>query len=153
MVCYMNAGGWEEWRPDAGEFPTGIIGDDLNDWEVEWWLDVRRVNILASIMEARTDSCRDEGFDGIEPDNINRFLNDTRYDLTSKYQLANIWLAGADRVVASDRWLSLDGTGQGLHRTNLDPPRHVLDMVFFGSHPSRIVMGAGEAWFSITRMS
>ena len=135
MVCYMNAGGWEEWRPDAGEFPTGIIGDDLNDWEVERWLDVRRVNILASIMEPQMNSCRYEGFDGIEPDNIDRFLNDTGYDLTSKDQLAYIWLAGADRVVVSDRWLSLDETGQGLHRTNLGPPHHVLDMVFFGVPP------------------
>ena len=135
MVCYMNAGGWEEWRPDAGEFPTGIIGDDLNDWEVERWLDVRRVNILASIMEAQMDSCRYEGFDGIEPDNIDRFLNDTGYDLTSKDKLAYICLAGADRVVVSDRWLSLDETGQGLHRTNLGPPPHVLGMVFFGVPP------------------
>ncbi|MQG61475.1 MAG: endo alpha-1,4 polygalactosaminidase, partial [SAR202 cluster bacterium] len=31
VVCYMNAGGWEEWRPDAGALPTGIIGDDLDD--------------------------------------------------------------------------------------------------------------------------
>ena len=120
MVCYMNAGGWEEWRPNAGEFPTGIIGDDLNDWEVERWLDVRCVDILASIMEARMDSCRDERFDGL--------LNNTGSDLTYKDQLAYIWLAGADRVVVSDRWLSLDETGQGLHRTNLGPPRHVLEL-------------------------
>jgi len=97
------------------------------------------------------DSCRDEGFDGIKPDNIDGFLNDTAYDLTSKDQLAYIWLAGADRVVVSDRWLSLDETGQGLHRTNLGPPRHVLEL-FFWSHPSRIVMDPGESWFSITRM-
>ena len=104
-------------------------------------------------MEARMDSCRDEGFDGIKPDNIDGFLNDTGYDLAYKDQLAYIWLAGADRVVVSDPWLSLDETGQGLHRTNLGPPRHVLDMVFFGSHPSRIVMDPGGPWFSITRMS
>ena len=153
MVCYMNAGGWEEWRPDAGEFPTGIIGDDLDDREVERRVEVRRTDILASIMGARMDSCRDKGFNGIEPDNIDGFMNDTGYDLTYKDQLAYIWLAGADRVVVSDCWLSLDETGQGLHRTNLDPPRHVLDMVFFGSHPSRIVMDPGGPWFSITRMS
>ena len=98
-------------------------------------------------------SCRDKGFDGIEPDNIDGFLNDTGFDLTGVDQLAYIWLADADRVVVSDRWLSLDETGQGLHRTNLDPPRHVLDMVFFGPHPSRIVMDPGGSWFSITRMS
>ena len=104
-------------------------------------------------MEARMDSYRDQGFDGIEPDNIDRFMNDTGYDLTYKDHLAYIWLAGADRVVVSDRWLSLDETGQGLHRTNLGPPPHVLGMVFLGSHLSRIVMGPGESWFSITRMS
>ena len=135
MVCYMNAGAWEEWRPDAGAFPTGIIGDDQDDWEVERWLDVRRIDILASIMEARMDSYRDQGFDGIEPDNIDGFMNDTGYDLTYKDHLAYIWLAGADRVVVSDRWLSLDETGQRLHRTNLGSPRHVLDMVFFGVPP------------------
>ena len=82
MVCYMNAGGWEEWRPDAGEFPTGIIGDYLDDWESERWLYVRRIDILASIIEARMNSCRDKGFDSIEPDNIDEFLNDTGFDLT-----------------------------------------------------------------------
>ena len=92
----MNAGGWEEWRPDAGEFPTGIIGDYLDDWESERWLYVRRIDILASIMEARMNSCRDKVLDGIEPDNIDGFLNDTGFDLTYEDQLAfKIWLAGA----------------------------------------------------------
>ena len=77
-------------------------------------------------------SCRDKGFDGIEPDNIDGFLNNTGFDLTYEDQLAHIWLAGADRVVVSDRWLRLVETGQGLHHTNLDPPRNVLDMVSFG---------------------
>ena len=49
-------------------------------------------------MEARMDSCRDKGFDGLEPDNIDGFMNDTGYDLTYKDQLAYIWLAGADRA-------------------------------------------------------
>ena len=56
-------------------------------------------------------SCRDKGFDGIKPDNTDGFLNNTGFDLTYEDQLAYIWLAGADRVVVSDRWLSLDETG------------------------------------------
>ena len=98
MVCYMNAGGWGKWWPDAGQFPTRIIGDNLGDWEVHRWLYVRRIDILASIMEPRMDSCRDKGFDGIEPDNIGGFLNDTGFHLTCVDQLAYIWLAGADRA-------------------------------------------------------
>ena len=49
-------------------------------------------------MEARMDSCCDKGFDGIEPDNIDGFLNDIGCDRTYKDQLAYIWLAGADRA-------------------------------------------------------
>ena len=94
VVCYMNAGGWEEWRPDAGEFHESIIGANLDDWEGERWLDIRRIDILAPIMEARMDSCRDKGFDGLEPDNIDGYLNDTGFPLDYDDQLAyNIWLA------------------------------------------------------------
>ena len=94
VVCYMNAGGWEGWRPDAGEFHESIIGANLDDWEGERWLDIRRIDILAPIMEARMDSCRDKGFDGIEPDNIDGYLNDTGFPLDYDDQLEyNIWLA------------------------------------------------------------
>jgi len=94
VVCYMNAGGWEEWRPDADEFDESIIGANLDDWKGERWLDIRRIDILAPIMEARMDSCRDKGFDGLEPDNIDGYLNDTGFPLDYDDQLAyNIWLA------------------------------------------------------------
>ena len=47
-------------------------------------------------MESRMDLCRQKGFDGIEPDNIDAFLNDTGFPLTSEHQLEyNIWLAEA----------------------------------------------------------
>jgi hypothetical protein len=45
-------------------------------------------------MEARMDSCRDKGFDGIETDNIDGYLNDTGFPLDYDDQLEyNIWLA------------------------------------------------------------
>ena len=80
------------------------------------------------------DSCRDEGFDGIEPDNIDGFLNNTGYDLTYKDQLAYIWLAGADRVVVSDCWLSLDETGEA----SIVPIsiRHVMYLIWFSLGPT-----------------
>jgi hypothetical protein len=57
-------------------------------------LDIRRIDLLAPIMEARLDSCQAKGFDGIEPDNIDGFLNDTGFPLTYNDQLEyNIWLA------------------------------------------------------------
>ena len=104
VVCYVNAGGWEDWRPDAARFPEAIIGANLDDWEGERWLDIRRIDLLGPIMGARMDSCQDKGFDGIEPDNVDGFLNDTGFPLTYEDQLRyNIWLAQA----AHDRGLSI----------------------------------------------
>lgn len=104
VICYMNAGGWENWRPDAGKFPKDIIGENLDDWEGERWLDIRRLDVLAPIMEDRMIACKNKGFDGIEPDNVDGFLNDTGFGLTAADQLAfNIWLA----ETAHERGLSI----------------------------------------------
>ncbi len=103
-VCYMNAGGWEDWRPDAAQFPKEVIGRPLGDWQGERWLDIRRLDLLGSIMEARMDMCEAKGFDGIEPDNVDGFLNDTGFPLSYEDQLRyNIWLA----EMAHQRGLSI----------------------------------------------
>ena len=28
VICYVNVGAWEDWRPDANNFPKEIIGND-----------------------------------------------------------------------------------------------------------------------------
>jgi hypothetical protein len=62
------------------------------------------MDLLESIMEARLDMCKAEGFDGIEPDNVDGFLNDTGFPLTYEDQLRyNIWLADK----AHERGLSI----------------------------------------------
>ena len=94
VICYMNAGGWESWRPDAGQFPNEVIGADLDGWEGEKWLDIRRIDVLGPTMEARMDLCKAKGFDGIEPDNVDGFLNNTGFPLTYEDQIQyNAWLA------------------------------------------------------------
>jgi len=100
----MNAGGWEDWRPDAAKFPEEIIGKNLDGWEGERWLDIRRLDVLAPIMEDRMIACKNKGFDGIEPDNVDGYLNDTGFDLTANDQREfNIWLA----ETAHERGLSI----------------------------------------------
>jgi endo-alpha-1,4-polygalactosaminidase (GH114 family) len=94
VVCYVSVGSWEEWRPDQDQFPASIIGKDYEGWPGEKWLDIRQLDLLAPIMRARLDECQAKGFDGIEPDNIDGYTNDTGFPLTSQDQLNyNIWLA------------------------------------------------------------
>jgi len=94
VICYISVGSWEEWRPDANQFPTPAIGNDYGGWPGEKWLDIRQIDLLAPIMLARLDECQAKGFDGVEPDNIDSFANDTGFPLTDEDQLNyNIWLA------------------------------------------------------------
>jgi hypothetical protein len=94
VVCYVDAGSWEQYRPDANRFPKSILGKRLIGWPGERWLDVRKLAILGPIIGARVTSCRKKGFDGIEFDNVDGYSNPTGFHITYKEQLAfNIFLA------------------------------------------------------------
>lgn len=94
VVCYLSAGSWEEFRPDAREFPASVIGKDYEGWAGEKWLDIRQIELLVPIMRSRLDQCAAKGFDGVEPDNIDGYQADTGFSLTYEDQLRyNIWLA------------------------------------------------------------
>jgi len=94
VVCYISVGSWEDWRPDKEKFPDEVIGNNYDGWPGEKWLDIRQIELLAPIMQARMDMCQAKGFDGIEPDNIDGYTNKTGFSLTYQDQLNyNRWLA------------------------------------------------------------
>lgn len=96
VICYMSAGSWEDWRPDAGLFPAALQGKALDGWPGEKWLDIRNLAILQPLLEARLDLCKAKGFDGVELDNVDGYANDTGFPLTYQDQLRfNIALAEA----------------------------------------------------------
>lgn len=94
VICYISVGSWEDWRPDKDQFPPEVIGNDYEGWAGEKWLDIRQIDSLAPILQARLDQCKEKGFDAVEPDNIDSYTNDTGFSLTEEDQLRfNIWLA------------------------------------------------------------
>ncbi len=94
-VCYLDAGTWERWRPDARRFPAAVLGK-RNGWPGERWLDIRRQGVLRPIMRRRLDMCRRKRFDGVEFDNVDGYANATGFPLTAREQLRyDEWLAGA----------------------------------------------------------
>ncbi len=96
VMCYFSAGSYEDWRPDAHSFPPEVLGKDMEMWPGEKWLDIRRIDLLAPIMEARLDLARSKGCDGVDPDNVNGYTNDTGFPLMAEDQKRyNIFLAGA----------------------------------------------------------
>lgn len=94
VICYLNAGAWENWRPDSQDFPQEILGNVYLGWPGERWLDIRQMDRLAPLMIARLDLCVEKGCDGVDPDNLDGYLQPTGFDLTSADQLNyNRWLA------------------------------------------------------------
>ena len=88
VICYFSAGSWEDWRPDAGDFPEEVIGDPLEGWPGEKWLDIRRIDLLGSLMQARLDLAVQKGCDGVEPDNVDGYSNQTGFPLSYADQIA-----------------------------------------------------------------
>ncbi|MGA2926991.1 MAG: endo alpha-1,4 polygalactosaminidase [Solirubrobacteraceae bacterium] len=95
VICYLDAGTYESFRPDASKFPRSLLGNS-NGWPGERWLDIRRLGLLEPIMRARLQLCARKHFDGVEADNVDGYANDTGFPLTAAEQLAyDEWLARA----------------------------------------------------------
>ena len=86
VICYFSAGSFEDFRPDATSFQSQDLGNPLGDFPDERWLDIRSTSVLA-IMEARLDIALEKGCDGVEPDNMDGYANDSGFDLTSGDQV------------------------------------------------------------------
>lgn len=103
-VCYINTGVYENFRSDSNAFPAQVIGTADVGWPGESWLDIRRIDVLGPIMQARMDMCKAKGFDAIEPDNIDGFQNPTGFPLGADDQVVyNSWLAS----LAHERHLAI----------------------------------------------
>jgi len=87
VVCYVDAGSYEKGRPDAKRFPAAVLGKTMDGWPDERWLDIRRWDVLKPILTDRFTTCRAKGFDGVEPDNVDGYSNDTGFPLTAADQL------------------------------------------------------------------
>jgi hypothetical protein len=87
VACYLDAGTYEPGRPDAHAFDDRVLGRELPDWPGERWLDIRRLDLLRPIMDARLDLCASKGFDAVEADNVDAYTNDSGFPLTSADQL------------------------------------------------------------------
>lgn len=94
VICYIDVGSWENYRPDAKRFPRSVIGRKYEGYPDERWLDIRRFRKFAGPLKNRIAMCARKGFDALEPDNINGWENRTGFPIARKHQLRfNRWIA------------------------------------------------------------
>jgi hypothetical protein len=105
VICYMSVGSYEDWRPDAADFPAAVLGKDYPGWPGEKFLDIRALATLGPIMQKRLDLCKQKGFDALEPDNMDVFeggSSGTGFPLTEQDGLAYA------------QWLTAEAHARGL---------------------------------------
>lgn len=93
VICYMNVGAAEDWRPDHEDF-SGLHAGGYPGWKGETYFDVTEPALKGLIRSRLAKHCRDKGFDAVEPDNIMNHEEPTPFRTTPEQQLAfNRWLA------------------------------------------------------------
>jgi hypothetical protein len=96
VICYLDVGSWESYRPDADRFPSSVIGNRYQGFPDERWLDIGRFGLFARPLEHRFAMCERKGFDAVEPDNLAGWEpeNKTGFQITQADQLRfNRWVA------------------------------------------------------------
>ena len=86
VICYFSAGSSENWRPDYKRFVTTDMGKALSGWPGEHWLDTRSNNVR-EIMRTRLDLAKTKQCDGVDPDNVDGYTNNTGFALDDSTQL------------------------------------------------------------------
>lgn len=87
VICYVDTGAWENYRPDAALFPKAALGKP-SGWKGERWLDIREASwpIWTGLMWARFDLAVRIGCDGVEPDQNNPLGNNPGFPITAADQ-------------------------------------------------------------------
>ena len=126
VICYFSAGTSENWRKDHQRFQAVEMGRDLANWPGERWLDIRTQNVR-QIMADRIRLAAHKGCDGVDPDNVDGYSNNTGFSLTHKHQLGYL------------RFLADVAHGHGLAislKNNVELAGELVDLMDFAVNES-----------------
>ncbi|CAJ2499881.1 Uu.00g027340.m01.CDS01 [Anthostomella pinea] len=94
IACYFSAGSTESYRTDTVSLPSSAIGNALDGWPDEHWLDVR-TSPVRDLMVSRIIAAADKGCAGVDADNIDAYDNDSGFDLTQDDAVAYVQFLAA----------------------------------------------------------
>ncbi len=93
VICYLDIGAVEAYRPDAARFPPSVQGRTVDGWPQERYLDIRAA-VVRTLMARRIDLCRRKGFDGVEGDVVDAYANESGFPITTADELSYLrWFA------------------------------------------------------------
>jgi hypothetical protein len=87
VICYIEVGALESYRPDHAQFPAAALGKGVADYPSEKYLDINDATVL-QLIEARISMCAQKGFDGVEPDIDDSYTDDTGFSISEAQEIA-----------------------------------------------------------------
>lgn len=93
VICYFSAGSYEDYRADKDDFDKSDLGNELDGWPDERWLNLSSSNVR-DIMKKRIKTAWQKGCDAIDPDNVDGYVSFRHsYEMTA-----------ADSALAKRQW-------------------------------------------------
>ncbi len=86
LICQVQAGTYEEARPDAARFPAAVLGAKAGT-AGERWLDIRQWSTLEPVLADRFRLCRGKGFEAVMPTHLDGYAQRSGFPLTFDGQL------------------------------------------------------------------
>lgn len=87
VVCYVETGAWESYRPDAAAYPADVLGLPVAGYPHERYVDIRADAVFERV-RARVHMCADKGFDAVEPDVDDSYTEETGFAITREDNVA-----------------------------------------------------------------
>lgn len=101
VICYFSAGSYEPNRSDSAQFTAADMGNTMEGWEDEIWVDIRSANVR-KIMAARIKAAASKGCDAVDPDNVDGYNNNNGLGLTQQDTIDYV------------KWLSAQAAASGM---------------------------------------
>jgi len=104
VICYVDVGGWENYRSDANDYAASVLGSNIGGWPDERYVDVRALDgakgptgkTLHDLLRARIATCASKGFDAVETD------LDDQYPANTGFPLTKVDYENFDKALAAD---------------------------------------------------
>ncbi len=120
-ICYTETGAWENYRPDAGQYPASVLGAPMQGYPDERYVDIRQWSVLEPILDARFRQCKAEGFDGVETDIDDSYTDDTGFPLTLQDEVTFDTEVAHDVHALGLAWFLKNGVDGDAFITDIEP--------------------------------
>jgi len=85
VTCYIDTA-YEPGRPDSSDFTAAVLGNDIDGWPGQFWVDIRST-VVRNIMANRIALAASKGCDAVEMDDVDSYENNPGFPITAADQL------------------------------------------------------------------